>query len=211
MRERSNMLGTIDVHDPDTYMTNPYPKGLSKVAIPEGKSGKWSVTKFNVEVSNVSMFNLRLIRDGYPQRVVPPGEYTRLCCGNIVVMSDTPAEAHEHYAALRDAKGDVLINGLGLGFFLSAVLKKDEVDHVTVIEKSRDVIRLVGPSFKGSKARIICADALEWRPKSGVRYGFVWHDIWNEISDDNKEEMTKLKRSYARRCDRQACWSQPYL
>lgn len=211
MKERPNMLGTVDIKDESTFMTNPYPDGFRKVNIPEGKSGDWSVEKFTPG-TELGMYNLRLIRDGFPERVVPPGDYTRLVWqGRATVMSDTPAEAHEHHAALLKAKGNVLINGLGLGFFLTAVLEKSEVEHVTVIEKSQDVIKLVGPSFNDKRLDIIQADALVWRPKPWVHYNFVWHDIWNKICDDNKAEMTKLKRAYARRCDRQGCWSQKYL
>jgi len=82
---------------------------------------------------------------------------------------------------------------------------------VTVIEKSPDVIKLVAPSFKGQRVEIINADAFEWRPKRGQGFNVVWHDVWNDICEDNKAEMTKLKRAYARRCGWQACWSSEYI
>lgn len=211
MKLRPNRLGIVDIKQKETYMANPFPKGFVKVNIPEGKSGDWQVSKFTVTDDSIGLYNLRLIRNGYPERVVPPGEYTRLTRSGTVVMSDTPAEAHEHYKAFRVAKGSVLLNGLGLGFFLTALLGKADVNHVTVIEKSPDVIKLVTPTFNGRQVRIINADALEWRPDKGTNYDFVWHDIWDSICDDNKTQMQKLKRAYAKRCDAQSCWSQNYL
>lgn len=209
--ERPNMLGIVDVKRPETYNSNPYPKGFEKVTIPEGKSGEWEVNKVTVS-EDVGLYNLRLMRDGHPQRIVPPGEYTRLVKGNTLIMSDTPAEAHEHFSAWSRARGRVLINGLGLGFFLAALLRKPEVSQITVIEKSQDVINLVGSYFTNHKVEIVNADAFTWQPPAGARYGFVWHDIWNEIFEDNKEEMAHLRKKYGRRCGgNQACWSQEYL
>ena len=191
---------------------NPYPAGFMRSDIPEGESGYWAIQKFEVTASDSAMYNMRLIRDGYARRVVPPGRYTRLVHeGEGTVMSDTPAEAHEHYKAFERATGRVLINGLGLGFFLQAILRKKEVEEVVVIELSEDVIKLVTPHIKDSRVEIINADALVWRPEEGDRFNFVWHDIWTDICEDNKKEMTKLRRSYGKRCDNQLCWSAEYF
>ncbi len=216
MYYRRNMLHTVDTSNPDTYMTNPYPKGFAKSTIPEGTSGNWKIDKFSIDPDRVGLMNLRALRDGHPQRVIPLGDYTRLLYrplmgGCNVVMSDTPAEAHEHNHAYHLAQGQVLINGLGLGFFLEAILKKSEVLHVTVIELSSDVIKLVGPTFAKERVAIVQADALEWRPVKAKRFDFVWHDIWRDICGDNKPEMTKLRRAYGRRTEHQACWSEEYM
>mgnify|MGYP001566944409 CR=1 FL=1 len=127
-------------------------------------------------------------------------------------MSDTPAEAHEHHRFYHMARGRVLINGLGLGFALAAILRKPEVEHVTVVERSPDVISLVAPTYATDpRVTITRADAMTWRPPSGTRYGAVWHDIWTTICDDNKPEMTRLRRAYGRRTAWQGCWSEEYM
>jgi hypothetical protein len=170
------------------------------------------VKKFEVTAQEAGLFNLRLIRDGQSHRIVPPGTYTKLVRkGEGTVMSDTPAEAHEHNRLFTMAEGKVLLNGLGLGFALKTILTKPEVERVTIIEKSPNVINLVAPTFAGQRVEIIEADALTWRPKKGQDFNIVWHDIWTEICDDNKAEMTKLKRAYSRKCGWQACWSEGYL
>jgi spermidine synthase len=104
------------------------------------------------------------------------------------------------------AKGKVLINGLGLGMVLTEILKKSEVTEVTVIEKSKEVIELVGSYFKDSRLTIINADAFEYKPPKGKRYDCVWYDIWDYICVDNIEEMKKLHRKYGRRTDWQRSW-----
>lgn len=206
-----NQLHRINLDRKD-HFHNPYPKGWSKVDVPEGISGDWSIQKFKVTEREAGLFNLRLIRDGQCHRIVPIGVYTKLLHkGEGVVMSDTPAEAHEHNRLFAMAEGKVLLNGLGLGFALKAILSKPKVEYVTVIEKSPDVIKLVAPTFQEQRVEVIEADALTWRPHKGQGFNIAWHDIWTDICEDNKSEMSKLKRAYARRCGWQACWSEGYL
>lgn len=203
-------LDQIDI-DSDQHMRNPYSPGFEPVTVPEGKSSNWSVQRYTVGRKELGLFNLRLIRDGQYRRIVPPGTYTRLCQGGDVVMTDTPAESHEHARLLRAARGSVLLNGLGLGFCLAAILRKSDIDAITVIEKSSDVIALVAPHIADNRVTIINADALEWRPKKGVRFDVVWHDIWtNVMNSDDKPIATKLRRAYGPRCGWQSCWSEEY-
>lgn len=138
---------------------------------------------------------------------VPAGNYHRLMQGRSVVMSSTPAEKRSHIAAWLQAKGEVLVTGLGLGLILNAILAKPEVQGVTVVEKSSEVIDLVWPAFSAEpRAQIIHADALEWKPPRGKRYNAVWHDIWQDICSDNLEQMKTLHRRYGRCSDWQGSW-----
>ena len=124
-------------------------------------------------------------------------------------MSDTPAEKWDHFEAVEKAKGNMLINGLGLGMFARACLLKDVVTHMTVVEKSPDVIKLVAPYLQkefGDKVKIVEADALEFHPPKGMRFGAVWHDIWDNICSDNLPEMHKLHRRYGRKTEYQGSW-----
>lgn len=172
---------------------------LEKVQIPEGELGKWKVEHFVADRTD-----WRSLLSG---RAVPVGEkFTALKHGQVLVMSDTPAEMRDHYAPYFRAKGSCLINGLGIGMVLHNILKKPEVLDVTVIEKSEEVIGLVGPHYKDPRLTIIHADAFSFRPPKGKRYQMVWHDIWNYICADNLEEMAKLHRKYGRRADWQGSW-----
>lgn len=126
-------------------------------------------------------------------------------------MSDTPDEMRDHYEPVRRARGNILINGLGLGMVLNACLLKPEVEHATVIEMEEDVIKLVGSyylnKFGAERLTIIHASAFDFKPPRGAFYNMVWHDIWDDICTDNLPEMATLHRRYGRRCDWQGSWS----
>lgn len=171
--------------------------------LPEGENGKWKVERFTITKDDARWYNINC--HGRP---VEPGKYTRLMRGKTIVMSDTPQEMGDHLAFLHRAHGHVLINGLGLGMCLQ-VLDKPDVTKATVIEIDEEVIALVGPYYKKKykdRLEIIHADALLWKPPSGIHYGAVWHDIWDNICDDNKPAMKKLHRRYAKICDWQWSW-----
>ena len=93
---------------------------------------------------------------------------------------------------------------------LQACLEKPSVTRVTVVELSADVIALVAPHYQeryGERLRIVHADAYTYKPDL-PRYGCVWHDIWDDLCEDNLPQMTALKRKYSRRADWQGCWSE---
>ncbi len=180
-----------------------------RTRIPEGQSGDWKIQRFIVTEQAASLERLRAIFSSNRGRGVPEGTYTKLTRNGQVIMSDTPDEIRDHRFFVYRAKGKILVNGLGLGIVVELLLDKDEVDHITVIEISRDVIVLVGKYLKdvyGDRLTIIEADALTWKPPKGVKYNSVWHDIWDNICSDNLEEMKTLHRRYGRRADWQGSW-----
>lgn len=72
---------------------------FDKVSIPEAMNGEWRVERFKVAREDWSS----LLKG----RGVPVGEeFTRLMRGHTLVMSDTPAEMRDHYAAVRQARGE---------------------------------------------------------------------------------------------------------
>ena len=170
------------------------------VNIPDGVQGDWAVETFTVQDRELSEM-LSLMKDG---RGVPAGTYKRLTRRGSVVMSNTPDEIRDFYYFVRRASGRVLVNGLGLGVVVKALLDKDDITHITVIEKDPDVIALVASHLNDLRLEIICADALKYKPQS--QYDAVWHDIWDGICSDNLPEMTKLHRKYAKRTPYQASW-----
>ena len=148
------------------------------VDIPEGTSGDWRVQRFHVSESEASLHNIRCsFQAGMGRRTIKPGQYTKLTCQNHTVMSDTDAEKWDHYFAVQNATGAILINGLGIGMVLNACLLKPEVELAFVVEKNADVITLVAPHYRakfGSRVEIIHDDALTFKPKSGIRFGRCW-------------------------------------
>ncbi|MDU4190089.1 MULTISPECIES: hypothetical protein [Aeromonas] len=178
------------------------------VSVPEGASGPWRVEAFNVSEQESEMTLARAKITGAINEFVPTGNYKRLVREDTVVMSNTPMEIRTNRTFIHRAKGKVLINGLGLGMVLSAILKKPEIESVTVVEASEDVIKLVGPSFcDDPRLRIVHACAFEYQPEPGALFDAVWHDIWDEICDENLPEMHKLHRKYGQRTKWQGSWA----
>lgn len=178
-----------------------------KVDLPIGKSGDWSIERFEVTEAQAAIERMQSMFNG--GRGVPAGEYTSLKYKSHIIMSDTPDEIRDHFSMIYAARGNILINGLGIGMVLKACLEKDIVNHATVIEKSSDVIELVGGYYKekyGDKLTIIHEDAFEYKTDKNVKYDAVWHDIWGNISTDNLPEMHKLHRKYGRKTNRQGSW-----
>ena len=176
-----------------------------EVNVPDGKLGKWCVESFVVKKDELSQ-QISLLKTG---RGVPEGNYKRLMRDGCCIMSNTPDEISDFMHFVHNAKGSVLINGLGLGVVLQALLDRqdDEITDITVIEKSQDVINLVAPTFANeSRVKIINADAFEYLPEKGKTFSAVWHDIWEDICTDNLKEMTKLHRKYGKIAKYQDSW-----
>lgn len=172
---------------------------MERVTIPEQGKGKFRIERFTTDCIDFGA----MLRG----RSVPIGKtFTRLMRGDTVVMSDTPAEMRDHIGAVRNAKGSCLINGLGIGMVLKAILAKPEVTDVTVVELEQDVIDMVAPHYADPRVTIVCANALAYKPPKGKRYGMVWHDIWDTITADNLPQMATLHRRYGRRVDWQGSW-----
>lgn len=189
---------------------------LQKTGVPEGASGEFAIERYVVGEEAAKMHLLRCLINHYPHRAVPAGTYTRLVRnGGKIVMSDTPAELHDHHEPVIHARGHCLVNGLGLGIVAEAMLRKEEVESVTVVEVSADVIRLVGRYLEAKwgtdRLTIEHADALTFRPPKGCRFGVVWHDIWDDGCADNLPMMKTLHRRYGHKADWQGSWSRPAI
>ena len=171
-----------------------------KCIIPPGEIGEAKICKFKVSKDAAMASSLK-------GSYLLSGEYTKLSIGGELVMSDTPKEWLDHKVFSQEACGDVLLNGLGLGCILNVLLQNEAVNSVTVVEKSKDVIALVGRHFPA--ANIIRGNAFTYKPEQ--RFDFIWHDIWADIDVTNLKEMDRLMKRYQRYADRQRCWSRTEL
>jgi hypothetical protein len=186
-----------------------YPQVIP-VEIPEGTSGPWSISSYEVSEDAEILERLRAAFSSQRGRYVPAGTYKSLRRNGNIIMSNTPNEIRDCSSFFYKAKNRVLINGLGLGITLDVILNKLNDDdsysitEVTVIELSQDVINLIAPYFKDPRVNIINADAYEYKPIG--RFNVVWHDIWDDICADNLIGMHKLHRKYGKKTDWQGSW-----
>ncbi len=169
--------------------------------VPEGTKGKARIEHFAVSEQESSFTRIREM--AHPGEYVPAGNYCRLFVGHSLMMTDTLLERKTNRGVIYNAKGDVLIAGLGIGLILVPILVKAEVRTVTIVEKYRDVIDLVEPSVRklpgAEKLTIIEADIFEWAPPKGQKWDCIYFDIWADISTDTLKDMERLHKKFGRR------------
>ena len=108
---------------------------------------------------------------------------------NRVWMSVVPSEIRSMEKDIEAAKGKVITYGLGLGYYAFMASEKEEVESVTVVEMSRDVISLfkrnILPQFPNKeKIRIIEADAFAFIEKQeDGGYDTAFSDFWSGVDD----------------------------
>ena len=104
-------------------------------------------------------------------------------------MTLQPNEMVTTYPAIDAALGRVLTFGLGLGYFAYHASEKQNVESVTVVDISDDVIELfrtrILPQFPHKeKIRLIKCDAFEFaKTQMAGNFDFVFADIWHDAGD----------------------------
>lgn len=106
---------------------------------------------------------------------------TERCYGDDEVwMSLTPMEVGTLRQHHKRCKGKVLIGGLGLGYSALRVLQSKKVTHVTVVERSAELVKLIGPQLKR---------------QFGDRVSLITGDVWRHLGV-NREARTAYVRDY---------------
>lgn len=165
---------------------NDFLTAMKADSVPNSWSGLWYITKANLTEATPNIRHGKAV-------VVPPGNYTflyRLTDATLycdppgeVVMEDTPFELQTHLGFVMQARGNVLVTGLGLGCVIRGLLANPNVKHITCIENSVDVLKLVSPYMPKERLTIIEADALEWTAKNKEKFDCAWHDLWTNRGD----------------------------
>jgi len=111
-------------------------------------------------------------------------------------MSLTPNEILTQRGQIRRAKKNTGMAGLGLGWAARKVLEREQVDHLTIVERDAAVIEAFGTSLKdefGDRLTIIEGDAYcyDWS-QHDVALWDIWEG-WGEASDDR--QFWTIKRS----------------
>lgn len=82
--------------------------------------------------------------------------------GQVWMVDDPP-----HWWSIQERasslSGHVLCAGLGLGLIVHALHRNDSVSKITVVEKERDVIDLVGPLLPQDKLTLVHDDFWNWQ------------------------------------------------
>jgi spermidine synthase len=159
---------------------------IEQVNIPAGISGD---AKIIIDSPDL-LSRLCGARDG--QSLNKP-KYTRLIVNDECMMTDAEFEIRTNSEVVFQAKGSVLVAGLGIGLILSSILKKELVSSVVVVEKSKDVIKLVASHYCSNKLRVLNKDVFRYEPVKGTKFDTIYFDIWPNICRDYYEEIKTLK------------------
>lgn len=107
-----------------------------------------------------------------------------------VWMSVIPHEINTMKEAIQEATGDVVVLGLGLGYYLYHIHLKEDVKHIRVIENDPNVVEMFKkhllPHYEHpDKIEIILDDALAYIGKDSTP-DFVFCDLWHNVGDGEK-------------------------
>lgn len=189
---RDYLTPSVRLLDRGNYENNPYYKNIRLSDI---QDGNWEIrTEKYAPYRGVICDDMEIFED---MREVPPlGFFTEEFSFPAILedgnewMTLTPVDLDTCEEAIKEARGKVVTFGLGLGYYAYMVSEKEEVESVTVVELSPDVIRLfkkhILPKMPNrSKIKIVNADAFEYAervmPSEGFDLAFV--DTWRDASD----------------------------
>lgn len=199
---RDYITPSVRVMDSDKYISNPYYKNIK---IPEVKKGKWELKRERYPAYRGVIAADMLMQENF--REIPPLGFFKEEFEFPAVLEDgnewmtlTPVDLDTSDGAIDEAHGKVVTFGLGLGYYAYMVSEKDEVESITVVEKSKDVIALfqeyILPQFTHpEKVKIVNADAFEYAEKimPGEKFDVAFVDTWRDASD-GAPMYVKMKR-----------------
>lgn len=201
---REYLTPSVRIMDPDRYRNNPY---YRNIRIPEIKRGRWELRKEKYPAYRGVIAADMIMENGF--REIPPLGFFKEDFEFPAVLEDgnewmtlTPVDLDTSDEAIERAHGRVVTFGLGLGYYAYMVSEKENVESITVVEKSSDVIALfkeyVLPQFSHpEKVVIVNEDAFEYAehtmPKEDFNVAFV--DTWRDASDGAPmyERMKRLE------------------
>lgn len=126
-----------------------------------------------------------------------------------VVMEDSIGELRKHLPIWLNARGSVLVTGLGLGCVVRGLLASQDVERITVIEIDKSILRVVGHEFIGNnRVELIHGDATKVNLR-GRNFDYAWHDLWTEGNEHLQVLHARLIHRFARHCPKQGAWQMP--
>lgn len=115
-------------------------------------------------------------------------------------MAVKPNEIETMRIPLETVRGRVATLGLGLGYFAFMASEKNDVEHITVVERDRKVIELfkryILPQFPhDEKVEVVARDAFDYTERALPHgdFDYLFADLWHDASD-GLDMYLRLKR-----------------
>ncbi|MBQ8302316.1 MAG: hypothetical protein IJX97_02060 [Clostridia bacterium] len=189
---RDYLTPSVRLLDAEKYENDPYYKNIKLSGICEGN---WEIRQETYPAYRGVICDDMIISDDFTE-IPPLGFFTRpfsfpaILEGGNEWMTLTPVDLDTCKEAIEAAHGKVLTFGLGLGYYAYMASEKAEVDEVTVVELSPEVIKLfkkhILPQMpNGHKIKIVNADAFEYAEKvmPSEKFDLAFVDTWRDASD----------------------------
>lgn len=199
----------------DDFISNPYHQNIRIEQIEDDNIRLSSETILSNQLFNLSgiIFDKdKELNDWMMLRALDkPYQATVLMIDQQVWMLDVPGEAHTMDPIARKAHGDILVFGLGIGYYIYMAMLNPQVTSITVIERSSSIIDLFNkhllPHFpQNISLQIICGDAFDHFHKEVIeRYDHVFVDIY-QSSEDGYQMIEKMLMKYLPTVDKVDFW-----
>ena len=191
--------------DAKTYAEDPYYKNIR---IPNARFGRWELKYEHYKAYEAFVCDEMILKPDFReiQRIGffdSDFSYPAVMEDGHEWMAIKPNETATITFAVNAAHGRVATFGLGMGYYPYLVHLKPDVESITIIERSADVIELfkthILPQFDHpEKVRIVQADAFEYAAKQmpAERFDYAFADTWRDVSDGLPMylRMKKLER-----------------
>ena len=167
-----------------------------KLCVPEAEIGNVKLKYAQYEKGEIFQYDM----PEFCKRLVVPklGFFTKqirfpsIYEGDMPWVSVCPSEINSMKADIEKAEGNVLVLGLGLGYYTYMTARKENVKKVTVVEINEKIADIfckhILPLMEcKDKIQIVLSDAIEYtnQIKDG-EYDFVYADIWEGAVDGAK-------------------------
>ena len=183
---------SVRLLDRKKYENNPYYKNIRLDAVVDQN---WEIRIEDYAPYRAVICNDMIINSDFSE-IPPLGFFTEKFSFPAILedgnewMTLTPVDLDTCEEAIESAHGKVVTFGLGLGYYTYMASEKPDVESVTVVELSADVIRLfekhILPKMPNRhKIKIVNMDAFEYAenvmPRENFDLAFV--DTWRDASD----------------------------
>jgi len=113
-------------------------------------------------------------------------------------IMDNDAEVLADNAVYREARGDVLIAGLGIGYEHYMLANTEGVNSITTVEKESSVITLVSNYLSSPKLSIVNDRILNYLQTTDKKFDVVYFDVFLQDPIFYQEEVRILTEAAQR-------------
>lgn len=192
------LLPSIKCLEEKKYMNNPYYKNIK---IHKKLNNKWTLKWDKYKDYQAFVYDDFYEKEGkvlfnigfFEKEFLFPAIYEN----DRLWMSITPNEIETMEKSINDAYGNVLVLGLGIGYYPYMLSLKENVKSITIIEKSKEAIELfineIYPQFTNKIVNIIEMDAFQYLENIDTKINYIFADLWHDVSD-GKDLYLKIKQ-----------------